>query len=58
MFGVPAGPALSFATVVHGVSLIPVFIVGLFFAHFQGTAILKMPEDAVEVEEGVRSGEY
>ncbi|MBW1894655.1 MAG: flippase-like domain-containing protein [Deltaproteobacteria bacterium] len=57
MFGVSAGPALSFATVVHGVCFIPVFIVGLFFAHLQGTAILKMPEDTVEVEEGPRSGE-
>jgi uncharacterized membrane protein YbhN (UPF0104 family) len=58
MFGISAGPALSFATVVHGVSIIPVFIVGLFLAQIQGTSILKMPEDTAEGKEGVRSAKY
>ena len=50
MFGVPASPALSFATVVHGVNILPVFIVGLFFVHLEGMAVLKMSEDAAEIE--------
>ncbi len=54
MFGISAGPGLSFATVAHGINILPVFIVGLFFAHFEGMAILKISEDAVEIEEAVR----
>ncbi len=46
MFGVPNGPALSFATVVHGINYLPIVIVGLFFAHYEGVAISKMSERA------------
>lgn len=51
LFGVPAGPALSFAAIVHGVSIIPVFVVGLFFAHHEGMAIVKMSEEASNIKE-------
>jgi len=51
LFGVPGGPALSFAAVAHGVSILPVFIVGLFFAHYEGMAILKMSDKASEIRE-------
>ena len=44
MFGVPAGPALSFALVAHGVSVFPLLIVGLLLAHYEGMTILKVPE--------------
>ncbi len=54
MFGVPAGPALSFATVVHGITFMPVLIVGLFFAHHEGMAIMKMSDDAALSSESVR----
>jgi len=57
MFGVPAGPALSFGTVVHGVSILPVFIVGLFFAHHEGMAILKMSGEASDIKEPTRPEE-
>jgi len=39
MFGVTAGPALSFALVAHGVSILPLLIVGLLLAHYEGMAI-------------------
>jgi uncharacterized protein (TIRG00374 family) len=42
MFNVPAGPALSYATVVHAVNFLPVLIVGLFFANYEGITIYKM----------------
>ena len=45
MYGVQAGPALSFALVAHGVSVFPVLIVGLVLAHYEGMAIFKMPEN-------------
>ena len=51
MFGVPAGPALSFATVAHGVNMFPVFIAGLFFAHYEGMAIMKMSGKFDEIKE-------
>ena len=41
MFGVPAGPALSFATVVHGANFFPVFIAGLLFAQYEGMTIFR-----------------
>lgn len=44
MFHVPAGPALSFATVVHGISFLPVLITGLIFARYEGMAISKMTQ--------------
>jgi uncharacterized protein (TIRG00374 family) len=51
LFGVPAGSALSFATVAHGVSMLPTFIVGLCFAHYEGMAILKTPDNLSGVKE-------
>jgi uncharacterized protein (TIRG00374 family) len=48
MFDVPAGPALSFAAVVHGVNFLPIILVGLFFAHYEGTAIFEMSEQSGE----------
>jgi glycosyltransferase 2 family protein len=54
MFAVPKSPALSFAIVVHGVNFFPVFIAGLFFAHLEGMAVLKMSEDAAEIEIAAR----
>ena len=51
LFGVPAGPALSFAFVVHAVNILPVLIVGLFFAHHEGMAILKVSEEGSEIKE-------
>lgn len=53
MVGVPAGPALSFATVVHGVNFFPVLIAGLFFAQREGTAIFKMSKHISEIEKQV-----
>lgn len=44
MFGVPPGPALSFAIAVHGINFLPVFIVGLFFARHEGMALSRMSE--------------
>ncbi|SPD72717.1 conserved membrane hypothetical protein [uncultured Desulfobacterium sp.] len=48
MFGVPAGPAMSFATVAHGVNFLPVLLVGLLFAHYEGMSILKNQKDERE----------
>lgn len=39
MFDIPAGPALSYATVVHAVSFLPVFFVGLAFANYEGMSL-------------------
>jgi len=50
LFGVPAGPALSFAVVVHGINFLPVLVVGLFLAQYEGMAILKMSKDVSEIE--------
>lgn len=52
MFGVPAGAALSFAAVVHGLNFLPVLVVGLLFAQKEGMAILKMTEEVSEFEDG------
>jgi len=54
MFGVPAGPALSFAAIVHGVSILPVLVVGLFFAHHEGMAIRNMSEEASNIKQTAR----
>ncbi len=51
MFGVPAGTALSFAAVVHGVNFLPVLIAGLILAQKEGMAILKMSEEVAEIED-------
>ena len=44
MFGVSSGPALSFATVVHGINFLPVLVVGLILSYYEGIAIFEMPE--------------
>jgi glycosyltransferase 2 family protein len=44
MFGVPAGPALSYAIAAHGITFIPVFLVGLVFARSEGVALSRMSE--------------
>ncbi len=42
MFGVPAGPALSFAILTHGVNFLPVLIVGLILAYYEGVEIFRV----------------
>jgi glycosyltransferase 2 family protein len=42
MFGVPAGPALSFAILTHGVNFLPVLIVGLVLAYYEGVEIFRV----------------
>jgi uncharacterized protein (TIRG00374 family) len=49
IFGVPAGPALSFAFVVHAANVLPVFLVGLFLAHREGVAIMRSSEETAEI---------
>jgi glycosyltransferase 2 family protein len=44
MFGVPAGPALSFAILTHGVNFLPVLIVGLILAYYEGVEIFRVQE--------------
>jgi uncharacterized protein (TIRG00374 family) len=51
LFGVPAGPALSFATVAHGVNIFPVFIVGLLFAYYEGAVFLGVSDKASKLKE-------
>lgn len=46
MFGVPAGPALSFAILTHGVSFLPVLIVGLILAYYEGVEIFRVQDKA------------
>jgi len=46
MFGVPAGPALSFAIVAHGVNFLPVLIAGLILAYYEGVEIFKVQHKA------------
>jgi uncharacterized protein (TIRG00374 family) len=42
LFGVPAAPALSYATVAHAVCFLPVFVVGLALANYQGMSVRKV----------------
>lgn len=51
MFGVPAGPALSFAVVVHAINFLPVMIVGLMLAYWEGVGIMRVQ---AQTEEGRR----
>ncbi len=44
LFDVPAGPALSFATVVHGVNFLPVLAVGFVLSYFEGMALSRISE--------------
>jgi uncharacterized protein (TIRG00374 family) len=46
MFGVPAGPALSFAILTHGVNFLPVLIVGLILAYYEGVEIFRVQDKA------------
>jgi uncharacterized protein (TIRG00374 family) len=63
MFGVPASPALSFATIVHAVNFLPVLIVGLIFAYAEGVEISQTKDldrsrhDAGEPNEPDRAGQ-
>jgi hypothetical protein len=41
MFGVPAGEALSFAIVAHALSVLPVTLLGLALANYEGVAIYR-----------------
>lgn len=41
MFGVPAGEALSFAIVAHALSVLPVTLIGLALANYEGVAIYR-----------------
>lgn len=45
MFGVPASEALSFAVIVHFVSVAPVAVVGLICANYEGVAIYRTAAD-------------
>jgi glycosyltransferase 2 family protein len=41
MFSVPSGPALSYATVVHAITFLPVLLVGLVLANYEGMSVYK-----------------
>jgi uncharacterized protein (TIRG00374 family) len=41
MFAVPAGPALSYATVVHAVSFLPVLLAGMALANYEGMSLYR-----------------
>jgi len=43
---VPAGPALSFAILIHGVNFLPVLIVGLILAYHEGVEIFRVDRQA------------
>jgi hypothetical protein len=42
LFGVPAAPALSYATVAHAVCFLPVFVVGLALANYEGMSVRRV----------------
>lgn len=46
LFGVPAAPALSYATVAHAVCFLPVFVVGLALANYEGMSVRRVQEKA------------
>jgi uncharacterized protein (TIRG00374 family) len=46
MFSVPAGPALSFAILAHGVNFLPVLIAGLILAYYEGVEIFRSHDNA------------
>jgi len=50
MFGVPAGPALSFAILTHGVNFLPVLIVGLILAYYEGVEIFRVEDKRTPTE--------
>lgn len=49
MFGVPAGPALSFAVVVHAVNFLPVLGLALILASYEGMRLYKPDLEAKAV---------
>jgi uncharacterized protein (TIRG00374 family) len=49
LYGVPAGPALSFAILTHGVNFLPVLIVGLILAYVEGVEIFRVQEGRAPV---------
>ncbi len=51
LFGIPETAALSYAILVHGVSFIPVFLVGLVLVWYEGMNIVKIYE-RMELEPG------
>jgi hypothetical protein len=46
MFAVPASEALSFAVVAHVISVVPVMLLGLACAHYEGVSIYRAAADA------------
>ena len=46
MFGVPAAAALSFAIVAHALSVLPVTVIGLALANYEGVAIYRTRVEA------------
>jgi hypothetical protein len=52
MFEVPAGPALSFALLTHGVNFSPVLIVGLILAYYEGVEIFRVHDKNAPDKEG------
>ena len=45
MFGVSAGEALSYATIVHAVNILPVTLIGLIMASIEGVSLLWTPTE-------------
>jgi hypothetical protein len=41
LFGVPGGPALSFAAAVHAISFVPVLIAGIILSYYEGLGFLR-----------------
>lgn len=41
MFGVTATEALSYASIAHAISILPVTLVGLIMAHYEGVAVYR-----------------
>jgi len=52
MFGVPAGPALSFAILTHGVNFLPVLIAGLILAYYEGVEIFRLQDKSSSAKGG------
>ncbi len=51
MFGVPAGPALSFAILTHGVNFLPVLIAGLVLAYYEGVEIFRVQSKSASAKD-------
>jgi len=52
MFGVPAGKALSFAIVAHALSVLPVTLLGLVLANYEGVAIYRTSTETQKASYG------